>query len=68
MHAGRLTESWDCFDHPFWNGVRDNVTAKSIDMRRQCFFGAAMLPMSELEYTGIMDKLHALDGKFRMRQ
>ena len=29
----------------------DRVTSKAIDMRRQSFFGAAMLPMSELEYT-----------------
>lgn len=67
MHEGRLTESWDCFDHPFWNSVRDNVAAKGIEMRRQGFFGAAMLPMSELEYTGIMEKLQALDTRFRMR-
>jgi len=26
-----------------------------------------MLPMSELEYTGIMDKLKALDERFRPR-
>lgn len=67
MHEGRLTESWDCFSHPFWNSVRDEVAAKGIGMRRQGFFGAAMLPMSELEYTGIMDKLEALDKRFRMR-
>ena len=67
MHQGKLTESWDCFDHPFLNGVRDNVTAKAMDMRRQGFFGAAMFPMSELEYTGIMDKLKTLDTRFLMR-
>lgn len=68
MHEGRLTEALDCFAHPFWNSVRDNVAAKAIDMRRQGFFGAAMLPMSELEYTGIMEKLKVLDERFRMRQ
>jgi hypothetical protein len=26
-----------------------------------------MLPMSELEYTGIMDKLERLDGRFQLR-
>ncbi len=36
-------------------------------MRRQGFFGAAMLPMSELEYTGITRRLEALEGRFRMR-
>jgi len=47
--------------------VRDHVAKKSIEMRRQGFFGAAMLPMSELEYTGIIDKLKLLDKRFSMR-
>jgi len=38
-----------------------------MNMRRQGFFGAAMLPMSELEYTGIMDKLGALEKCFLVR-
>ncbi len=36
-------------------------------MRRQGFFGAAMLPMSELEYTGIMEKLDVLNTRFKVR-
>ena len=67
MHAGKLTEAWDAFAHPFWNQVRDKVAEKAVDMRRQGFFGAAMLPMSELEYTGIMEKLGVLDKRFRVR-
>ncbi len=35
-------------------------------MRRQGFFGAAMLPMSELEYTGITEMLAGLDEHFRV--
>lgn len=35
-----------------------------MEMRRQGFFGAAMLPMSELEYTGIIETRCALDGRF----
>jgi fructose 1,6-bisphosphate aldolase/phosphatase len=38
-----------------------------MDMRRQGFFGAAMLPMNELEYTGIIDKLAAINKKFSLR-
>jgi fructose 1,6-bisphosphatase len=38
-----------------------------MEMRRQGFFGAVMLPMSELEYTGIVETLSALDGRFRVR-
>ena len=67
MHDGKLTEAVDAFAHPFWDRVRDQVAAKAIEMRRQGFFGAAMLPMSELEYTGIMEKLKALDDRFRVR-
>ncbi len=67
MHNGKLTEPADAFAHPFWNTVREDISRKSIDMRRQGFFGAAMLPMSELEYTGIVDKLKVLDKHFTVR-
>ena len=66
-HNGRLTEALDAFAHPFWNTVRDRVAEKTLEMRRQGFFGAAMLPMGELEYTGIMEKLKALDSHFTVR-
>lgn len=68
MHEGKLTEPWDTFAHPFWNSVRDKIADKSIEMRRQGFIGAAMLPMAELEYTGIMEKLKALDTRFKVRK
>jgi len=68
MHEGIFTEAVDAFGHPFWNTVRENVSNKAIDMRRQGFFGAAMLPMSELEYTGIMEKLQDLDKRFTVRK
>jgi fructose 1,6-bisphosphate aldolase/phosphatase len=67
MHEGRFTEPADAFVHPFWNRVRDTVSDKAIGMRRQGFFGAAMLPMAELEYTGIMENLKALEPRFRVR-
>jgi fructose 1,6-bisphosphate aldolase/phosphatase len=68
VHEGRMTEALDCFAHPFWDEVRHRVSAKALDMRRQGFFGAAMLPMSELEYTGIVETLAALEGRFRVRE
>jgi fructose 1,6-bisphosphate aldolase/phosphatase len=68
VHHGKLTETRDAFAHPFWNTVRDKVADKAMDMRRQGFFGAAMLPMTELEYTGITQKLNELDGKFVVRE
>ncbi|MBI4195535.1 MAG: fructose 1,6-bisphosphatase [Betaproteobacteria bacterium] len=66
-HDGILSEPQDCFAHPFWNTVRDQVAAKAMEMRRQGFFGAAMLTMDELEYTGIVQKLEALDKQFLVR-
>jgi fructose 1,6-bisphosphate aldolase/phosphatase len=63
-HGGRMTEPVDAFGHPFWNTVRDRVANKAMEMRRQGFFGAAMLPMDELEYTGIVEKLDALALRF----
>ena len=68
MQQGKLTEPADVFDHPFWEHVRTRVSEKAIDMRRQGFFGAAMLPMAELEYTGIVEKLKNLDRKFSIRK
>lgn len=68
MHGGKFTEPVDTFAHPFWDTVRDNVSKKSMEMRRQGFFGAAMLPMSELEYTGIMDMLQSLEDRFSIRK
>lgn len=67
VHNGLLTERVDNFAHPFWNEVREQVARKSIEMRRQGFFGAAMLPMSELEYTGILEKLADLEKQFAVR-
>ena len=67
MHNGRLTEPIDAFAHPFWDSVRDRVANKGIEMRRQGFVGAAMLPMAELEYTGITEKLGALEKRFVVR-
>jgi fructose 1,6-bisphosphate aldolase/phosphatase len=67
VHDGKLTEPLDCFAHPFWDRVRDRVADKALEMRRQGFVGAAMLPMAELEYTGIVDTLRALDSRFFVR-
>jgi len=68
MREGRLTEPRDAFDHPFWRSIQDKVADKSVDMRRQGFFGAAMLPMSELEYTGITEKMKNLEARFGIRK
>ncbi len=68
MHAGRLTGPIDAFAHPFWQSVRLRISDKAVEMRKQGFFGPAMLPMGELEYTGIMEKLEALEKRFTVRK
>jgi fructose 1,6-bisphosphate aldolase/phosphatase len=68
IHDGTLAGPVDAFDHPFWDTVRARVSEKAIEIRRQGFFGAAMLPMSELEYTGITEKLAVLDRRFHLRE
>ena len=67
VHEGKLTESVDAFDHPFWDYVRDQVARKALDIRRQGFFGAAMLPYSELEYGGFRETITGLLSRFTLR-
>jgi fructose 1,6-bisphosphate aldolase/phosphatase len=66
-HGGRLSDPVDAFDHPFWDRIRDQAAEKSLEIRRQGFFGPAMLGMAELEYTGIADRLKALEARFAVR-
>lgn len=68
VHKGRLTEVVDAFDHPFWDYVRDRVSAKAIELRKQGFSGPAMLPYGELEYGGIVDIMKKLDKRFVLRK
>lgn len=68
VHNGSLTEPVDNFAHPFWDTVRNRVAEKAMEMRRQGFVGPAMLPMYELEYTGITEKMAELDKRFKVRE
>jgi fructose 1,6-bisphosphate aldolase/phosphatase len=68
VRDGKLTEPADVFDHPFWDEIRAEAARKALSIRRQGFFGAAMLPYSELEYGGIVDKMKKLDSKFVVRR
>ena len=67
IRNGKMTEPADAFDHPYWDYVRNKVSQKATDIRAQGFSGAAMLPYSELEYGGIVDKMKKLDGRFKVR-
>lgn len=68
VHEGKLTEPVDLFDHPVWERVRSRVADKAMELRKQGFFGAAMLGMNELEYTEIIDHLKELDKRFTVRK
>ncbi len=65
---GKLTEPADAFDQPFWDYVRNKASQKAEEIRRQGFYGQAMLPFSELEYTGIMETLKELEKRFTIRK
>lgn len=67
VKEGKLTEPADVFDHPYWDSVRDQISEKATAIRRQGFSGAAMLPYSELEYGGVVEKLAKLEKKFKLR-
>ncbi len=68
VHNGTFTEPMDLFAHPFWDTVRDRAATKAMELRRQGFSGAAMLPFSELEYGGITHILENLDARFQIRE
>lgn len=68
MKNGKLTEPADVFDHPYWGWVRDKASQKAEEIRKQGFSGAAMLPMSELEYTGVVETLKELEKRFIIRK
>jgi len=65
---GKLTEPADAFDQPYWDYVRMKISQKAEEIRRQGFSGPAMLPMSELEYTGVMETLKELEKRFKIRR
>lgn len=67
VKEGKLTEVVDLFDHPFWDTVRDRAANKALELRRQGFSGAAMLPYGELEYGGIVQILEKLEPRFTLR-
>lgn len=68
VKEGKLTQPVDMFEHPFWDEVRARAAFKAIEMRRQGFSGAAMLPYSELEYGGIVKILDRLDKQFTVKE
>lgn len=46
----------------------NNASQEAAEIRMQGFSGPAMLPYSELEYGGVVDKMNQLDQRFAVRQ
>ena len=67
VQKGKFTDPHDVFEHPFWDYIRDRASEKFLELRRQGFFGPAMVGMNELEYTGVVDQLKELDKLFKVR-
>ena len=66
--AGRFSDSFvDFFDNPAWEEVRAKAQQKAFAMRDQGWSGAAMLPYTELEYSGFRDTVESLERRFAFR-
>ena len=57
----------DFFDNVAWDLVRLKAQDKALEMRSQGWSGAAMLPYSELEYSGFRDTVSGLVDRFAFR-
>ncbi|MFA4819496.1 MAG: fructose 1,6-bisphosphatase [Candidatus Aenigmatarchaeota archaeon] len=68
MKDGKLTGPIDLFADPMWDPIRKKAQKKSIFMREQGWFGAAMATTEELSYTAMRDTLAELDKKFHVRK
>ncbi len=65
---GRFSEAHkDFFDNLAWDEVRLRAQSKAIEMRAQGWSGAAMLPYSELEYSGFRETVGGLLERFELR-
>ena len=65
---GNFSDSFiDFFDNPTWDVVRHRAQEKAIEMRSQGWSGAAMLPYSELEYSGFRNTVTGLVDRFAFR-
>lgn len=67
--SGRFSrQQVDFFDNPAWDEVRTRAQQKALEMRGQGWSGAAMLPYSELEYSGFRNTVTGLVERFELRR
>lgn len=64
-HGAFSHDMIDFFDNPAWDYVRLKAQKKAIEMRSQGWSGPAMLPYTELEYSGFKDSISALLQQFK---
>ena len=55
------------FDNVAWDSVRYKAQEKAMEMRSQGWSGAAMLPYTELEYSGYRTVVEDLIGRFSIQ-
>ena len=58
----------DFFDNPAWDTIRLKAQQKALEIRSQGWSGSAMLPYSELEYSGFKQTLEELMKHFETRK
>ena len=68
LHNGKITAMGDAFSDPIFDEIRRLSALKSFLMRENGFVMPAMLPMEEIEYTILADKLKDLDKRFKLRK
>lgn len=61
-------EPVDMFDNPVWDYVRERAQKKAFEIRQQGWSGPAMLPHSELEYSGFNDAICSLVEQFSLEE
>jgi len=65
---GHFSDAYvDFFDNVAWDSVRLKAQEKGLEMRSQGWSGAAMLPYTELEYSGFRDTVSGLVDRFTFR-
>lgn len=68
VKQARLTDAVDVFDHPFWDHAAHQISEKTLSIRRQGFFGNAMLALDELSQSDIINIVRELDDRFVTRK
>lgn len=67
--TGKFSSNYiDFFDNPAWDFVRLKAQEKAIEIRSQGWSGPAMLPYSELEYSGFKNIINQLLSEFKLQK